>query len=98
MLGTHQVVTALKTSGIEQRVRAINAFLYDIYHRQEILRAGRIPEALISTNDAFVLGIFDEATATRTEGWGARIGAAAAPRQQHQPRGQGQGEVPDAHD
>jgi hypothetical protein len=31
------------TKGIEQRVRAINAFLYDIYHRQEILRAGRVP-------------------------------------------------------
>jgi uncharacterized circularly permuted ATP-grasp superfamily protein len=31
------------TRGIEQRVRAINAFLHDIYHRQEILRAGRIP-------------------------------------------------------
>ena len=29
--------------GIEQRVRALNAFMYDIYHRQEILRAGRIP-------------------------------------------------------
>src|SRR3546814_2999968 len=27
--------------GIEQRVRALNAFLHDIYHRQEILRAGR---------------------------------------------------------
>ena len=27
------------TKGIEQRVRAINAFLYDLYHRQEILRA-----------------------------------------------------------
>ena len=42
------------TRGIEQRVRAINAFLYDIYHRQEILRAGRIPEALIARNDAFL--------------------------------------------
>ena len=31
------------TRGIEQRVRAINAFLHDIYHRQEILRAGRVP-------------------------------------------------------
>ncbi|GGD38536.1 circularly permuted type 2 ATP-grasp protein [Sinisalibacter lacisalsi] len=40
--------------GIEQRVRAINAFLYDIYHRQEIIRAGRIPEALISGNEAFL--------------------------------------------
>ena len=40
--------------GIEQRVRAINAFLYDIYHRQEILRAGRIPVELISENEAFL--------------------------------------------
>ena len=39
--------------GIEQRVRAINAFLHDIYHRQEIVKAGRIPEAMISRNDAF---------------------------------------------
>jgi len=42
------------TKGIEQRVRAINAFLYDIYHRQEILRAGRIPVDLIARNDAFL--------------------------------------------
>lgn len=40
--------------GIEQRVRAINAFLHDIYHRQEILRAGRIPTSLIADNDAFL--------------------------------------------
>ncbi len=40
--------------GIEQRVRAINAFLQDIYHRQEILRAGRIPTRLISENAAFL--------------------------------------------
>ncbi len=30
--------------GCLQRVRAINAFLHDIYHQREILRAGRIPE------------------------------------------------------
>lgn len=42
------------TRGIEQRVRAINAFLYDIYHRQEILRAGRVPVELIARNDAFL--------------------------------------------
>ncbi len=40
--------------GIEQRVRAINAFLHDIYHRQEILRAGRVPIELIAKNDAFL--------------------------------------------
>lgn len=40
--------------GIEQRVRAINAFLHDIYHKQEIIRAGRIPEEMISRNAAFL--------------------------------------------
>lgn len=40
--------------GIEQRVRAINAFLHDIYHRQEILRAGRVPVELIAHNEAFL--------------------------------------------
>jgi uncharacterized circularly permuted ATP-grasp superfamily protein len=40
--------------GISQRVRAINAFLHDIYHRQEIVRAGRVPEHLISGNAAFL--------------------------------------------
>ena len=40
--------------GIEQRVRALNAFLYDIYHRQEIVRAGRIPSALVNGNAAFL--------------------------------------------
>ena len=39
--------------GIEQRVRAINAFLHDLYHRQEIIRAGRIPKELIAGNAAF---------------------------------------------
>jgi len=40
--------------GIEQRVRALNAFLHDIYHRQEILKAGRVPADLILQNAAFL--------------------------------------------
>ena len=40
--------------GIEQRVRALNAFLHDIYHRQEIIRAGIIPREMIMNNEAFV--------------------------------------------
>ncbi|WP_284126072.1 circularly permuted type 2 ATP-grasp protein [Parerythrobacter aestuarii] len=40
--------------GIEQRVSAINAFLYDLYHRQEIIRAGRIPERLFRNNAAWL--------------------------------------------
>ncbi len=42
------------SAGIEQRVRALNAFMYDIYHRQEILKAKRIPEELVIQNSAFV--------------------------------------------
>ena len=40
--------------GIEQRVAALNAFLDDIYHKQEIIRAGRVPRELIEKNDAFL--------------------------------------------
>ncbi len=35
------------TSGIAQRVRAINAFIYDVYHSERILREGRIPRELV---------------------------------------------------
>ena len=42
------------SAGIEQRVRALNAFIHDIYHRQDILRAGRIPADVIIQNSAFV--------------------------------------------
>ena len=40
--------------GIEQRVRAINAFLHDLYHRQEIVRSGRLPQRLLQSNEAFL--------------------------------------------
>ncbi|MCB1431389.1 MAG: circularly permuted type 2 ATP-grasp protein [Alphaproteobacteria bacterium] len=42
------------STGIEQRVRALNAFIHDLYHRQEILRAGIIPPEVIIQNEAFV--------------------------------------------
>ncbi|MEO1206559.1 MAG: circularly permuted type 2 ATP-grasp protein [Pseudomonadota bacterium] len=42
------------SAGIEQRVRALNAFLHDIYHGQEILRAGRVPTDLVIQNSAFL--------------------------------------------
>jgi uncharacterized circularly permuted ATP-grasp superfamily protein len=42
------------TTGIEQRVQALNAFLDDIYHRQEILRSGRVPRELVAANAAFL--------------------------------------------
>ena len=45
--------------GVEQRVQAINAFLHDIYNRQEILRAGIVPPSLIAHNDAFLPQMID---------------------------------------
>ncbi|MDX2237731.1 MAG: circularly permuted type 2 ATP-grasp protein [Hyphomonadaceae bacterium] len=40
--------------GVRQRAQALNAFLYDVYHRGEILKAGIIPEALVYQNEAFL--------------------------------------------
>ncbi len=40
--------------GIEQRVRALNAFMHDLYHRQEIIRSGRLPERLFRDNNAWL--------------------------------------------
>ena len=42
------------TRGIEQRVSALNAFMHDLYHRQEIIRAGRVPERLFRNNAAWL--------------------------------------------
>jgi uncharacterized circularly permuted ATP-grasp superfamily protein len=40
--------------GIEQRVAALNAFLSDLYHRQEIVRSGRLPVEFLRDNEAFL--------------------------------------------
>ena len=42
------------TVGIEQRVKAINMFLHDMYHDQEIIKAGILPVHLVSGNEAFL--------------------------------------------
>jgi uncharacterized circularly permuted ATP-grasp superfamily protein len=39
--------------GCIQRVKAINTFLYDIYHDQEILKAGLVPPELVLLNSAY---------------------------------------------
>ena len=41
------------SNGSCQRIRAINAFLYDIYHGREIIRAGIIPESQIMGNSLY---------------------------------------------
>ncbi len=39
--------------GLEQRVRALNAFLQDVYNEGRILRAGLVPEALVLGNEGY---------------------------------------------
>ncbi|QZH75569.1 MAG: circularly permuted type 2 ATP-grasp protein [Erythrobacter sp.] len=53
-----RIITAAEwrrlSRGIEQRVRALNAFMHDLYHRQEIIRSGRLPERLFRNNAAWL--------------------------------------------
>src|SRR5271154_156343 len=39
--------------GLEQRVKAINAYIKDVYGRREILKAGVVPEELVFQNPVF---------------------------------------------
>ena len=41
------------SEGLVQRVKALNAFLYDVYHAREIVRAGKIPAELIDQNEQY---------------------------------------------
>ncbi len=52
-----RIFTALEwarlDAGIRQRARALNAFIHDVYHRGEIIRAGIVPADLIYRNSAY---------------------------------------------
>jgi uncharacterized circularly permuted ATP-grasp superfamily protein len=39
--------------GLHQRVNALNRFLHDVYHEQEILKAGVVPAEQVLTNEAY---------------------------------------------
>jgi uncharacterized circularly permuted ATP-grasp superfamily protein len=39
--------------GLKQRVAALNRFLHDIYHDQEILKAGKVPAEQVTKHDAY---------------------------------------------
>jgi uncharacterized circularly permuted ATP-grasp superfamily protein len=43
----------LLSRGLTQRVKALNAFIRDVYHEREILLAGKLPPALVLHNDGF---------------------------------------------
>ncbi|WP_345295364.1 circularly permuted type 2 ATP-grasp protein [Luteimonas vadosa] len=40
-------------TGLEQRARALNAFIHDVYHDRDIIRAGKVPEKLILHNSEY---------------------------------------------
>jgi uncharacterized circularly permuted ATP-grasp superfamily protein len=44
--------------GLCQRVRALNAFLHDVYHQQEILKAGYIPAEMIFCNPQYRIEMY----------------------------------------
>lgn len=52
-----RIFTALEwrrlDAGIRQRARALNAFIHDVYHRGEIIRAGIVPADLVYRNSAY---------------------------------------------
>ncbi len=43
----------LLSNGLEQRIKAINQFVRDIYGRREILKTGMVPEELVFQNPVF---------------------------------------------
>ena len=45
--------------GIRQRARALNAFLHDVYHRGEIVKAGIMPADIIYRNSAYLAEMAD---------------------------------------
>ncbi len=47
------------SEGACQRVKALNAFLFDIYHKKEIIRAGIIPEKQIMSNPFYRSELMD---------------------------------------
>jgi len=48
---------AMLERGLKQRVTALNRFLHDIYHGQDILRAGVIPAENVLTHEAYQVGM-----------------------------------------
>jgi uncharacterized circularly permuted ATP-grasp superfamily protein len=56
-------------AGLRQRVTALNRFLHDVYHDQEILKAGIVPAEQVLRNSQFrpeMMGVTCRATSIRT--------------------------------
>ena len=44
---------SIMEAGCKQRIQALNAFLHDIYHEQDIIRAGIVPAQQVIAHDSF---------------------------------------------
>lgn len=57
-----RIITALEwehiENGIKQRLKALNMFLHDVYHNQEIIKDGKIPAALVASCPHFNREVF----------------------------------------
>ncbi len=57
-----RIITALEwehiEKGIKQRLKALNMFLHDVYHDQEIIKEGKIPAALVASCPHFNREVF----------------------------------------
>ncbi len=57
-----RIITALEwehiEKGIKQRLKALNMFLHDVYHDQEIIKDGKIPAALVASCPHFNRDVF----------------------------------------
>ena len=57
-----RIITALEwehiEKGIKQRLKALNMFLHDVYHDQEIIKDGKIPAALVASCPHFNREVF----------------------------------------
>ncbi|MDB5028850.1 MAG: hypothetical protein JWO66_2539 [Candidatus Eremiobacteraeota bacterium] len=50
---------AVVAGGVAQRVRALNAFLHDVYHEGRILREKRVPREMVESSSLYVREMID---------------------------------------
>ena len=57
-----RIITALEwehiETGIKQRLKALNMFLHDVYHEQEIIKDGKVPAELVASCPHFNREVF----------------------------------------
>jgi uncharacterized circularly permuted ATP-grasp superfamily protein len=72
--------------GLAQRIRALNAFVDDVYHAHEIVRAGIVPWSLIVSSSSFARPAGSTATSAAATWCGTVMGAGGCSRTTSAPR------------